>query len=787
MKRRGILTPATLILLVAAAACPPFGNCGEPGEYWPSATEWRAITPAEAGMNGAKVDEALAFAEKNNSDGVVVVRKGKIVAEKYWKGRIETTASDICSAQKSIDAILIGMAIDAGLIKGVEQPAADFLTEWKGTPKEKITVRHLLTMTSGLYSSMKSDLFDALRAKNQTRYALDLELAHEPGTFWTYNNPAYGLVKTVYERASGKGADDFAREKLFTPLGMGNTRIAWHALGERFQLKHHSFECSCKDLARFGLFILRGGKWNGKQLVNTDFLKAATTKSQELNDAYGYLWWLNGGQAYKLPYDDQRKKGMLFPSCPVDTISAMGAKDSRLYIVPSLDLVVVRLGENADSSRAGNRLAGVLGGFDDTFLGMVCKSVRAPDPGCDREGAAETPVNDGKDGSSGKAPEEAPAAKRLRYNAGLRILGFAYEPPGAAKETVWAAVWYPADAEQRKYGYTDFVGPKGTASGEVALDAPFARSAGPCPLVIFAHGGFSCGYGSAFISEHLARNGYIVVAPDYIDTRAPDYREQIAFSRIKEGNAENPLRVLMAARQFVEDMAADRALFLSYLEEHRLRHTTFVIDEALRLNASADSFLHGSVRAGAIGIFGHSEGGLTVLGKIGAHPVKEFKDARIKCALTLSAPVFPFEETLGGVDVPLMALVGDNDSPAVHPELPRRMVFDKVAPPKYYLVLKDGTHFSFGNSVAQGEPLPKAVETNPQARALCAYSLAFFDKYLRGDAESAAVVLDQADPAWAYYVREENKGEQKEWGAEPPASTKKTGYLDGLREHLRKK
>lgn len=363
MRRKllGLGFAATWALLGAATAF---------AQKEPAADDWETAAPADARMDAAKLDAALKFAGEHASHGMVVVRGGKIVAEKYWKDWDKDSTGDMCSAQKSITSTLVGIAIEGGLIKGLDQSAADFLKEWKDTPKEKITIRHLLSMTSGLHSSKRSDLFRALRSRDQEKYALGLDLEHDPGTFWAYGNPAYTLVNTILERASGMSRDEYAKKVLFTPLGMNHSECGWAVLNERFDLKHHAIKSSCRDMARFGQFILQGGAWKGKQLLKKDFIAEATKPSQDLNPAYGHLWWLNGSKKHRLPYDEDDSKGMLFPDCPPDAFAALGAKDSKIYVVPSLDIVVTRLGGAA--TKKGDVAPSE---FDAPLLKMICDAV----------------------------------------------------------------------------------------------------------------------------------------------------------------------------------------------------------------------------------------------------------------------------------------------------------------------------------------------------------------------------------------------------------------------------
>ena len=105
-----------------------------------------------------------------------------------------------------------------------------------------------------------------------------------------------------------------------------------------------------RSMARFGLLISAKGKWNNEQIVSEEFLNEATNSSQNINNAYGYLWWLNGKENYLLPNNQTEIKGSLIPNAPSDMFCALGKNDQKIYIIPSKDLVIVRMGESANNS-----------------------------------------------------------------------------------------------------------------------------------------------------------------------------------------------------------------------------------------------------------------------------------------------------------------------------------------------------------------------------------------------------------------------------------------------------
>jgi CubicO group peptidase (beta-lactamase class C family) len=327
---------AACVVMILALSGSVAVTSSHAAEYWPAGSEWAAISPEEAGMDSAKLDDAVANMMAQNSLGVMVLRGGRIVAEEYADDWGRDKSRKIASATKSMVAILVGMALEEGKFTGLDHSISDFAPQWKGTPKEAITLRHMLSMTSGLngrgfrVSNARGDQFEV-----NSKMPLD----HEPGTVWNYNTPAYHMLFRIIEKATGESLESYAQRKLFGPMGMEHT--TWMKDEADGVTNYYRAICSTRDLARFGLFALRGGRWRDKQLVSEEFFKLATTPSQEMNPAYGFLWWLNAekGTPPRGGTADYR-----FRDAPRDTVAAMGAQGQIVIAIPSLDLVVVRQG-----------------------------------------------------------------------------------------------------------------------------------------------------------------------------------------------------------------------------------------------------------------------------------------------------------------------------------------------------------------------------------------------------------------------------------------------------------
>jgi CubicO group peptidase (beta-lactamase class C family) len=355
--RRTLLAAATGLVASRAMAA------GPTAEYWPGVTDWASAEPVAAGFDPQRLAAAVDAGLADRSAAVLVLRGGRMVVERYAAGVAPERSQEIASAAKSMVSVLVGIAIDQGKIKSVEQSAADFIPQWRGTPKAAITLRHLLTMTSGLdFSSL------AVRGIKGDQFALNAAAPQiaPPGTKWAYSTPMFHLLYHVLERAVGEPFEAFAQRNLVGPLGMKDT--TWStSIGQGANgpvTNYYTAKCSGRDLARFGLFAQRGGQWAGRELVSASYLRQATAPSQDLNPAYGFLWWENAKPGMAAGGTGEGV-GLRFEGSPRDTFAAMGAGGQVVMVVPSLDLVVVRQGQNPTGP-----------GMLPTLLASVCGAVR---------------------------------------------------------------------------------------------------------------------------------------------------------------------------------------------------------------------------------------------------------------------------------------------------------------------------------------------------------------------------------------------------------------------------
>lgn len=313
---------------------------------------WERADPEEMGFDTEVLEAIAADAEALDSACLVVTRKGRIVGEWYWDGATATTEREVFSATKSFASTLVGM-VEADGDLDIEEPAANYIDEWAGTDSEAVTIRNLLSNDSGREWSFGLDYGELPRSLDRTQFAIDLTQQYPPGEAWSYNNAAIQTLDRVISQATGMVTADYARERLFEPLGMTDTEMS---AGNRDGSATNVFfgiSSTCEDLARFGYLFLREGTWDGEEIVPAAWVEEATSPSQEHNAAYGYLWWLNREGPILSPLQavapseapTEPVVGQLVPGAPEDLYTAQGLGGQIILVDPGSEVVVVRLGE----------------------------------------------------------------------------------------------------------------------------------------------------------------------------------------------------------------------------------------------------------------------------------------------------------------------------------------------------------------------------------------------------------------------------------------------------------
>jgi len=321
------------------------------GPYWPT-KEWRQCRPDAVGMNSEKLKKAVDYAAKPafHTEGMVIIRKGHIVSEAYF-GDFTINARHVShSMAKSFTNTLVGIAIDKGLIKDVDQRICQYITAWDCNDKDdlrsRITIRHAMTLTSGLewqedWSRWDPAANDALKMGQSGRYIkymAERKGRHEPGQRFYYSTGDPMLLSPVIQKASGMTAFEFARQNLFKPLNI--TNIRWEKDRDGYTSTAWGLHTTVRDYAKLGYLFLHQGCWEDQQVVSAQWVKKSTRTDPGVKmwEAYGYLWHVNLPKRLSIS-----RSPVSTDAIPPDGYMAEGVLGQNIFIIPSRDLVIVRV------------------------------------------------------------------------------------------------------------------------------------------------------------------------------------------------------------------------------------------------------------------------------------------------------------------------------------------------------------------------------------------------------------------------------------------------------------
>jgi CubicO group peptidase (beta-lactamase class C family) len=310
--------------------------------YFPPLTgnQWDTVSPASLGWCVNEIDSLYDYLETNNSKAFIVLKDGRIAIEKYFGSFTHDSLWYWASAGKTITAFLTGIAQQEGHLSIYDTTATFLGNGWTICPpdkEEEITIRHQLNMTSGLDDGVP-----------EPHCTLDtcLQYLADAGTRWAYHNAPYTLLDGVLNAATGLSLNVFLALKLKNPTGMD---------GFFAQIDYNKVYFSkARSMARFGLLVLAEGSWAGNPVMtDTEYFQQMINTSQELNKSYGYLWWLNGKESFMLPGLQFVFQGWMNPNAPEDMIAAMGKNGQVINVVPSQNLVFIRMGNAPASGEIG--------------------------------------------------------------------------------------------------------------------------------------------------------------------------------------------------------------------------------------------------------------------------------------------------------------------------------------------------------------------------------------------------------------------------------------------------
>jgi len=295
-----------------------------------------------------------------NTVAFLVIQNNKIKYEEYWDGYDTASYSNSFSMAKSIVSLLVGAAIDDGKITGVGQKVGDFLQSFRRTDKSEITIRDLLTMSSGLewdedYASLFAPNTELYYGGNLEEMVNSAKLISPPGKIYNYQSINSEVLAMVVEAATGKTISEYASEKFWVPMGAQKDALWSLDKKDGMEKAYCCFNSNARDFARWGQLVLNKGNWNGNQLVTEKYLREATSPASYLLDEkgnqldfYGFQYWIFYKDGDTIPY----MRGIL---------------GQYVYSIPSKNAVVVRLGHERDKEYIGNYTKDVADYLDAAF------------------------------------------------------------------------------------------------------------------------------------------------------------------------------------------------------------------------------------------------------------------------------------------------------------------------------------------------------------------------------------------------------------------------------------
>lgn len=287
---------------------------------------WPRSTPEEQGISSENLIAALSKIRDDDLDvhSVILIKNGHLILEAYVHPYGPDDLHNVKSVSKSVISAVVGIALDNGILESLDQPVHGFFPQYfdddTDPRKKKITLRHLITMTAGLdLDENGPKMGRVFQSDDWIETTLETDMVADPGTRFLYSTPLTHTMSGILTEASGKSLLDLTTEQLFSPLGIGE--VAWSQGPKGYYFGGSELFLRPRDMARFGMLFLQGGKWGDRQIVSAEWVKASTTNQLgdiNANQRYGFGWW---------PGDDR--------------YAARGWGGQGIGINPLLDLVAV--------------------------------------------------------------------------------------------------------------------------------------------------------------------------------------------------------------------------------------------------------------------------------------------------------------------------------------------------------------------------------------------------------------------------------------------------------------
>jgi CubicO group peptidase (beta-lactamase class C family) len=357
---------STALLLLLLAGCDVARDTGAEADA-PAAVSTTAAAPRAQPADTVLLAQALdRAAELPRLRGILVSQRGEIVMERYTASAAADRATNVKSVSKSVLSVLVGMAIQEGHIRGLDQPISDFFPAYfarQGVDPRKrtITIGHLLSMQSGLESTSFNEYGAWVSSRDWVRAALDQPMVAEPGGRMLYSTGSTHLLSAILTRATGRSTWAYANEKLAEPMGF---RIRpWQRDPQGIFFGGNDMYLTPRQMLRFGQMYLDGGVYQGKQIVPAEWVRESVrprTSSPWNGHGYGLGWWSK----------DSAGRRVFF---------AWGYGGQYVFVVPELDLVAVFISQS-DGPREPGHLPAIHRILDEYLVPGAAARLLAPAP-----------------------------------------------------------------------------------------------------------------------------------------------------------------------------------------------------------------------------------------------------------------------------------------------------------------------------------------------------------------------------------------------------------------------
>ncbi|MFC9440092.1 serine hydrolase domain-containing protein [Nocardia sp. NPDC057030] len=330
----GATAVITFALVCPGATADPGIACAEPAAGQPV----QRADPAAAGLDPAALTDAIDFGTAKGGYAIQVYRHGCLVGDRTGTGNLP---APLASSSKGVASVAVGRAITLGYF-GLDDPLGKFFPR-ADAAHAALTVRQVLNQTTGLRFTWAADI--AGIATDEVLQSLETPPAFEPGTTFQYAQAVLALLPKIVEIATGMDFQDFVQREVMQPLGIARDQWVWLRDRSGNTAVNGGLAMRADDLARLGLLLLHEGRWGAAQLIDPDYIRQARQPT-DANGGYGFLFWLNAGDSYKTATVPTAKvfDHRMFPGAPRDLYAFVGALGQFNVVIPSRDMVIVRLG-----------------------------------------------------------------------------------------------------------------------------------------------------------------------------------------------------------------------------------------------------------------------------------------------------------------------------------------------------------------------------------------------------------------------------------------------------------